>query len=188
MAKQQASSQAVSPDVETIGQLMDAIRENRTPLVSIPIKAGSGSSLAQRIREGTADQPVSHPPELIDFNGLMHRCNKHYGKTLKDGGLLRAIGDVAKHKGVLIRDVRRMTFAEFNAALDEAMSKDEGGGPWSTADNPTRWAKQFKISPRTFKRHVKDGKIRAKMLSDRLYQVHLDDLPNQEKARESGHK
>ena len=55
MAKQQASCQAVPPDVETIGQLMDAIRENRTPIVSIPIKLGSGS-LAQRIREGKASQ------------------------------------------------------------------------------------------------------------------------------------
>lgn len=61
-------------------------------------------------------------------------------------------------------------------------------GPWSTADSPARWAKQFKVSPRTFKRRVKDGKIRAKILSDRLYQINLDDLPNQDKAGESGHK
>jgi hypothetical protein len=74
------------------------------------------------------------------------------------------------------------------AAASSAPAKDNQDGLFSTADSPTRWAKQFKISPKTFKRRVRDGKIRAKSLSDRLYQVHLDDLPKQEKANESGHK
>ena len=119
MGKQQPSSQAVPP-VETIGQLMDAIRENRTPLGSIPVKGGTGS-LAQRIREGKASQAVPPPRELTDFDGLMRRCNRYYGKTLRDEGLLRAVAAVAEHKGCLLRAVRRMTIAEFNAALDEAI-------------------------------------------------------------------
>jgi DNA-binding CsgD family transcriptional regulator len=121
MAKQQASShQAGPPDVETIGQLMDAIRENRMPVVSIPIKAGSGS-LAKCIREGKANQAVSPPRELTDFDGLMRRCGKHYGKSLRNEGLWRAVAAVAEHKGCLLQAVRRMTIAEFNIALDEAI-------------------------------------------------------------------
>jgi hypothetical protein len=75
-----------------------------------------------------------------------------------------------------------------NDKADKPAAGPQDGGPWSVADSPTRWAKLFKISPKTFKRRVKDGKIRAKRLSDRLYQVHLGDLPKQEKAHESGHR
>ncbi len=86
--------------------------------------------------------------------------------------------------------VLNMDTREFSDALDDGgkpATKPQAGGPWSTADSPTRWAKQFKISPRTFKRRVKDGEIRAKRLSDRLYQIHLDDLPKQDEAKGSGH-
>ncbi|MBN2579533.1 MAG: hypothetical protein JXB10_11135 [Pirellulales bacterium] len=53
-------------------------------------------------------------------------------------------------------------------------------GPWSEPDTPKRWATKFKISATTFKRWVKSGKIRAKPLSDRSYQVCLEDLPQSE--------
>ena len=52
-----------------------------------------------------------------------------------------------------------------------------GEGPWSRPDTPTRWGKVFGVSGDTMKRRFKDGSIRNKKLSDRNYQVHLDDLP-----------
>lgn len=52
---------------------------------------------------------------------------------------------------------------------------------WSAADTPKRWAKQYGFSERTLKRRFKDGKIRCKMLSDRRYQIHIDDLPAPER-------
>ena len=63
---------------------------------------------------------------------------------------------------------------------------NDNDGPWSTPDTPARWAKRFKVSPRTFKRHVAGGKIRAKPLSDRSYQIHLDDLPKDPPAPVAG--
>ena len=48
---------------------------------------------------------------------------------------------------------------------------------WSVADTPNRWAKKFGVSSRTFKRRVKEGRIRANKLSDRLYQVDTRDVP-----------
>jgi hypothetical protein len=80
--------------------------------------------------------------------------------------------------------------------LDEFMEDPEGpqvraehlNGPWSKADTPTRWAKLFGVSAQTFKRWVKAGKIRVKELSDRSYQVHLEDLPQPKPAQASNHK
>jgi hypothetical protein len=52
-------------------------------------------------------------------------------------------------------------------------------GPWSKPDTPSRWARVFKVSSRTFIRWVKAERIHAKKLSDRSYQVRLTDLPEQ---------
>lgn len=48
---------------------------------------------------------------------------------------------------------------------------------WSEADSPSKWAKRFGVSLRTFIRRVEDKTIRVKKLSDRLYQVAIPDLP-----------
>ena len=48
---------------------------------------------------------------------------------------------------------------------------------WSRADSPSHWARVFGISVQTMKRRFKDDKIRNKKLSDKLYQISLDDLP-----------
>jgi hypothetical protein len=66
-------------------------------------------------------------------------------------------------------------------------AKSNQDGPWSEPDTPTRWAKRFKVKPKTFKRYVTNGKIRAKKLSDRSYQVNLADLPQSHLAQERVH-
>jgi len=53
----------------------------------------------------------------------------------------------------------------------------ERQGPWSSPDTPKRWAKRFRVSVDTMKRLLKAGTIRNKRLSDRSYQVHVDDVP-----------
>ena len=73
-----------------------------------------------------------------------------------------------------------------NSQLETAVvvspsDKPADNGPWSLADTPTRWGKVFGFSPKTFVRRVADGKIRAKKLSDRSYQVHTGDLPSDQK-------
>ena len=81
------------PSVKTIGELMDCLKDGDTRHVSIPIEAGSGS-LCQRLHDDRADQPaVATPPELSDFDGLMRRCNRYYGKRLSDPVLLQAIDE-----------------------------------------------------------------------------------------------
>jgi hypothetical protein len=54
----------------------------------------------------------------------------------------------------------------------------QSDGPWSQPDTPTRWAKAFGVNAKTFKRWVKKGKIRVNRLSDRSYQIHVDDVPH----------
>lgn len=83
--------------IETIGQFQDALLKDRATIVTVP-----GANLAH-------------------FDGLIERCYRHYGAVPKDGALLRAIGDVARHRGCPPRLVRRMTLEEFNAALDEVL-------------------------------------------------------------------
>jgi hypothetical protein len=51
----------------------------------------------------------------------------------------------------------------------------------SKPDTPSRWGIKFGFSAKTFLRRVKSGKIRAKKLSDKSYQVNLDDLPTGQK-------
>ena len=76
--------------------------------------------------------------------------------------------------------------AEIAAATLPASSEKDGR--WSQPDSPSRWAKVFNMSPATFKRHVKGGKIRVDKLSDRSYRVHVDCLPQPQPAPASGHK
>lgn len=57
------------------------------------------------------------------------------------------------------------------------------GVPLTTADSPTRWAKLFAVSVSTFKRRCGDGRIRCKKLSDRSYQVAIEDLPAKHQAK-----
>jgi hypothetical protein len=100
-------------------------------------------------------------------------------------------------QGINRVDAREVTLAEVRRMLERELTARQPAppavpsatdGPWSKADSPARWAMRFKISPRTFKRRVADGTIRAKALSDRLYQVHLDDLPTEQPGPTSGHK
>ena len=63
------------------------------------------------------------------------------------------------------------------SAAKAAPPERETDVSWSAADTPTRWAKVFRISAKSFKRRVKEGKIRAKPLSDRSYQVDTRDIP-----------
>ena len=126
MSKKKASTPTfttIGPTVITIGELMDATESDKTKIVNIPLKP-SGCSLARLMREGKTNQPTKTPPELSDMDGLMRRVNKHYGKRLRDGGLLMAMAAVAEFKGWLIHQVRKMTIAEFNAALDEQWGGD----------------------------------------------------------------
>jgi carbon storage regulator CsrA len=54
---------------------------------------------------------------------------------------------------------------------------------WTTADGPSQWGKVFGVSARTFLRRVKDGKIRAKKLSNKSYLVAIEDLPTKHQAK-----
>ena len=63
------------------------------------------------------------------------------------------------------------------AAAD--LAKTGSKAEWSSADTPARWARVFQVSAKTFKRRVEDGKIRAKKLSDRSYQIDARDLPSE---------
>ena len=64
---------------------------------------------------------------------------------------------------------------EFRAVVSEPKpaAPAEAQGPWSKPDSAARLAKRLGISPRTFKRHIQDGKIPGRKLSDRLYVISL---------------
>ncbi|MGA2061331.1 MAG: hypothetical protein ABSG67_12665 [Thermoguttaceae bacterium] len=70
---------------------------------------------------------------------------------------------------------------EIRIAQIRLQSTPESDGPWSKSDTPSRWGKIFGYSARTFVRRVKNGKIRVIKNSDKSYQVHLNDLPTDQK-------
>jgi hypothetical protein len=137
----------MSKAVTQIGDLMDLLRKQKIVSIS-PGKSACGS-LAQRIRQGKGHQPTTPPPGLADFDGLMRRCNKFFGKSLRNEGLRRAYAAVAEYKGCLLQGVRRMTFAEFNAALDEAMGKRRYG---PDPDRPILYwdEKPYRLTPKNW--------------------------------------
>lgn len=55
-------------------------------------------------------------------------------------------------------------------------------GPWSRPASPQEWARVFNVSRDTIVGYFTDGKIQAKKLSDRVYQVYVDHLPQQPKS------
>jgi hypothetical protein len=48
---------------------------------------------------------------------------------------------------------------------------------WSYAESPEYWAEKFGFSTDTFLRRCKEGKIKAKQLSTKSYQIAISDLP-----------
>jgi hypothetical protein len=60
---------------------------------------------------------------------------------------------------------------------------DEKAIEWSKPDGPTQWAKVFGLSYNTMVKRLREGVIRNKKLSDRSYQIAIDDLPADFKRR-----
>jgi hypothetical protein len=165
--------------VRTVGDLWKALQEGKTPAVAV-----SAISLGPPYGPNILQPKFPKPADQLKWdvlNRALVLCGAEGGDRAE--AMRKLIARVALARGVDWREIVNMPLARFV----EATAKQQDG-PFSTDDSPSRWAKQFKMSARTFKRRVKDGKIRAKILSDRSYQVHLDDLPKQEKANESSHK
>ncbi len=102
------------------------------------------------------------PIDAADIRDIYETLVKHCFRLQATSDLARRLRQFEKIMG----NVRKFVAA--------AAGQD---GPWSEPDTPKRWAIVFKVKPPTFKRWVKAGKVRAKVLSDRSYQVHLEDLP-----------
>lgn len=77
-------------------------------------------------------------------------------------------------------EIRREWAAVKAAAIGAAgePAGDQVDGKWSAPESPAQWAKRFNCSVDTLTRRlVKRGKIRVNVLTSKLWQVHLDDLP-----------
>jgi hypothetical protein len=88
-----------------------------------------------------------------------------------------SLGNFAATSGISGAELDEMTLREVSRLLQSPAAPDSPDGPWSKPNSPVRWAKLFGVTAKTFKRHVAEGKIRAKILSDRLYQIHVADVP-----------
>lgn len=172
-------------EIRTAGDLWKALYEGKTPAVAV-----SAVSLRPPYGPNILQPKFPKPADQLKWDVLdraLALCDAEGGD--RPEAMRKLIARVALAKRVDQREIVNMPLARFvEAARTKAARGAQQDGPFSAADSPTRWAKLYKISAKTFKRRVRDGKIRAKILSDRLYQVRLDDLPKQEKANESGHK
>jgi hypothetical protein len=109
----------------------------------------------------------------------------HPSESERAEALARATAWIQEHEGEtdwqppgLLVDLLDFEHALLKArAFVQKLMADEQIGPWSEPDSPSRWAKRFKISARSFIRHVEKGIIRARKLSDKSYQVALADIP-----------
>lgn len=69
---------------------------------------------------------------------------------------------------------------EFEREMGQVQTTADG--PWSEPDSPKQWAKRFNMSWDTLKRRIDEGKIRVKKLTSKSYQIHVDDLPRENKS------
>lgn len=162
MAEVRGQGQSAPPAVETVADLLRLHREG-----------------SFEVLRGQQVVTLKTMPEYLGWDRLSARCLALLGSD-DEAGLRRAVAAVALHSGKTQNDAMRLPLPAFLELLEDASQSDREratDGPWSPPDSPGRWAKLFKVNPRTFKRHVAAGKIRGKRLSDRLYQVHVGDLP-----------
>ena len=96
-------------------------------------------------------------------------------------------GSIEEGKAYIVAEVEAAAAAAA-ARPDENAAKADQAGPWSKQDTPSRWGKKFGCSADTFIRRYEDGTIRAKKLSDRSYQVHVDDIPAPPSSAENRQK
>ncbi|MCX7429063.1 MAG: hypothetical protein NTW96_25980 [Planctomycetia bacterium] len=64
-------------------------------------------------------------------------------------------------------------WASARAGVSATSETDE----YSRERTPLQWAKLFHVHRDTFVKRCREGKIRARKLSDKSYRVHVDDLP-----------
>lgn len=120
------------------------------------------------------DMKESHPEHWRESVGALAAVH-----------LLPQVG-VDVREGVVPLEVVFDGLADLIDAEAEKLEAGGGGspdGPWSQPDTPKRWAKVFGVNVQTIKRRFQDGKIRNKKLSDRSYQVHVDDVPRADDSR-----
>jgi hypothetical protein len=89
---------------------------------------------------------------------------------------LQAVGGWAAIE-VDIDELGKRVKREFLAAVDRLEDGiKQSGSCWSVALSPTEWAKRFDRAYNTLQEWEKQGKIRVKKVTPRLWQIHNEDL------------
>lgn len=87
----------------------------------------------------------------------------------------------------LIERMDRKQLADIFAACEEfdplsynagSMGDDE---KWIGPDSPAQWQRRFKMSETTFRRRIKEGKLRVQKITDKSILIHRDDVNRYEK-------
>ncbi len=185
MSQQPSLSLRELPDwlqIRTVGDLWKALQQGKTPAVAV-----SAISLRPPYGPNILQPKFPEPADQLKWDVLeraLALCDAEGGDRAE--AMRKLIARVALAMGVDRREIVNMPLARFVEATPPPAGEPDG--PWSKPDTPARWAKAFNVSPKTFKRYVASGKIRAKRLSDRSYQILLSALPPQNAASAAGHK
>jgi hypothetical protein len=72
---------------------------------------------------------------------------------------------------------RKISLPDLSQRLQAAAEAVASAAEWSCPDSPSRWAKLFGVSTRTFIRYCQTNKIRHRKISAKIYQIQINDLP-----------
>lgn len=109
------------------------------------------------------------------------------GETIGQPARATAINPLGIHKYTEADGVEhwRLRAADYAEVCNKVAEMIEGRDPQecddgeklSTPQSPADWARLFKCGSKTFTRWVREKRIRAKKLTTKSYQVHVDDIP-----------
>ena len=147
------------------------------------------------------DESALQPPILI--GDPLHAAICKYRDSLPDrhlppgeGKLMRELLDLSRSKAINDRRNAQSMSENWAKLLREKYPPLRADDPYppglatcglsdsqqvasdySEPDGPSQWAKKFNMSPKTFIRRVKEGKIRAVKFSTKSYRILKSDLP-----------
>lgn len=161
------SAEHAIANVKRIEQLLLELQEN--------VRAMPDHSIVRSIEETLIIMhecigQVSVPAEFM----LMNRDKKGAVECI-----MEAVSHAYERCGEALEGYASQLFVSGRRGLPGTIPEGSAvdGADWSTASTPTFWALQFGVNVKTFKRWCDEGKVRAKKLSSKSYQVHLADLP-----------
>jgi hypothetical protein len=155
--------------------------------LSVPVAVEKGWRIWKQLKNGKAPDPWVLPEE--DLVALFDTIRPHLGRNLRTRTSALEFFNRLSNE-ILVEHSLVLATLEANQECSapplgprptNTSSADAGG--WTTADGVSQWAKVFGVSADTMARKLRDGTIRNKKLTSKIYQIGVDDLPAKHRTK-----